>query len=150
MDTWWIDKPHLLGSRNPTDDDLEQLRRDGFSVLLSLLCEEEQLPKYDLARAESSGLKRISIPVKDFCPPTVAQLGEFVDIVERLPAGAKVIVHCQGGSGRTGTFAAAHWIARGMTASEAIAHVRQVRPHAIETPPQEAVLEEFACERFSR
>jgi len=26
MDTWWIDKPHLLGSSNPSDADLEQLR----------------------------------------------------------------------------------------------------------------------------
>ena len=30
MDAWWIDRPHLLGSRNPTDADLDQLRRDGF------------------------------------------------------------------------------------------------------------------------
>ena len=37
MDTWWIDNPHLLGSPNPTLADLEQLRRDGFEVLISLL-----------------------------------------------------------------------------------------------------------------
>jgi protein-tyrosine phosphatase len=92
----------------------------------------------------------MSIPVRDFCPPTIAQLGEFVDTVERLPAGTKVVVHCQGGSGRTGTFAAAHWIAKGMTASAAIAHIRQARPHAIETPEQEAVLEEFARKQFGR
>jgi hypothetical protein len=36
MDTWWIDNQHLLGSRNPTLADLEQLRRDGFEVLISL------------------------------------------------------------------------------------------------------------------
>ncbi|HEY7319727.1 MAG TPA: hypothetical protein VIE89_19330 [Candidatus Binatia bacterium] len=42
MDTWWIDNPHLLGSRNPTLADFEQLRRDGFEVLISLLKEDEQ------------------------------------------------------------------------------------------------------------
>jgi hypothetical protein len=46
MDTWWIDNPHLLGSRNPTTADLEQLRRDGFTVLVSLLKEDEQSPRY--------------------------------------------------------------------------------------------------------
>ena len=46
MDTWWIDNPHLLGSRNPTLADLEQLRRDGFEVLISLLKEDEQSPQY--------------------------------------------------------------------------------------------------------
>jgi hypothetical protein len=51
MDTWWIDKPHLLGSRNPASTDLEQLRGDGFGVLVSLLCEEEQAPRYDIAHA---------------------------------------------------------------------------------------------------
>ncbi len=30
MGTWWIDKPHLLGSSNPTDADLEEVRSDGF------------------------------------------------------------------------------------------------------------------------
>jgi hypothetical protein len=45
MDTWWIDNPHLLGSRNPTLADLEQLRRDGFEVLISLLKEDEQSPR---------------------------------------------------------------------------------------------------------
>lgn len=46
MDTWWIHNPHLLGSRNPTLADLQQLRRDGFEVLISLLKEDEQSPRY--------------------------------------------------------------------------------------------------------
>jgi protein-tyrosine phosphatase len=62
----------------------------------------------------------------------------------------RTIVHCQGGSGRTGTFAAAYWIARGRSASEAIAIVRRARPGAVETPEQEAVLEDFAKRRADR
>lgn len=71
MDTWWIDKPHLLGSRNPTGADLERLTGDGFGVRVSLLCEEEQAPRYDIARATALGYVRHNIAVKDFCPPTV-------------------------------------------------------------------------------
>gem|GEM_PF-5234516 len=41
----WIDNPHLLGSRNSTLADLGQLWRDGFEVLISVLKEDEQLPR---------------------------------------------------------------------------------------------------------
>jgi protein-tyrosine phosphatase len=147
MDTWWIDNPRLLGSCNPTDSDLEQLRRDGFEVLVSLLKEEEQPPRYDVGRARLSGLAIHNIPVKDFCPPTVGQLEQFVRLIADLPVGAKTIVHCEGGTGRTGTFAAAYWVAKGLTVSEAIARVRKARPHAVETPEQEAALRDFASRR---
>jgi len=150
MDRWWIDKPYLLGSSNPTDADLEQVRRDGFGVLVSLLREEEQAPRYDVARARVLGLVRHNIPVKDFGAPSVDQLEQFVKLVADLPPGAKVIVHCEGGTGRTGTFAAAHWVAKGATASEAIARIRKARPHAVETPEQEAALKDFATRRMER
>jgi len=144
MATWWIDKPRLLGSSNPTDADLEQLRSDGFGVLVSLLREEEQAPGYDVERARVLGWVRHNIPVRDFCAPSVGQLDGFVKLVADLPPRAKAIVHCQGGIGRTGTFAAAYWIRRGKTVSEAIAHVRKARPNAVESPRQEAVLNDFA------
>ena len=133
MDTWWIDNPHLLGSRNPTLLDLEQLRCDGFEVLISLLKEDEQLPRYDVARAAALGFRRYNIPVKDFHPPTVAQLEHFLSLIGNA-RGAKTIVHCEGGSGRTGTFAAAYCVAKGLKVSDAIAGVREARRHAVETP----------------
>jgi atypical dual specificity phosphatase len=146
MDTWWIDNPHLLGSRNPTLADLEQLRRDGFEVLISLLKEDEQSPRYDVARAVTLGFRRYNIPVKDFCPPTVAQIEHFLSLIGDA-RGAKTIVHCEGGIGRTGTFAAAYWVAKGLKVSDAIAHVREARRHAVETQEQEAALRAFATKR---
>jgi atypical dual specificity phosphatase len=144
MDTWWIDKPHLLGSRNPASTDLEQLRGDGFGVLVSLLCEEEQAPCYDIAYATALGYVRHNITVKDFCPPTVKQLEQFVKLVDGLSPETKTIVHCEGGTGRTGTFAAAYWVTKGMSVADALMYVRKVRPHAVETREQEEVLTEFS------
>ena len=149
MDTWWIDKPFLLGSRNPTDADLEHLRQGGFAVLVSLLTEDEQPPGYDVGGAADLGFTRHNIPVKDYHAPTLHQLEQFVGLIETLPPGAKTVVHCEGGTGRTGTFAAAYWVAKGVRVSEAIARVRKARPHAVETPEQEAVLGEFAS-RYRR
>jgi hypothetical protein len=121
-------------------------RRDGFEVLISLLKEDEQPPRYDVARAVALGFRRYNIPVKDFCPPTVAQLEHFLSLIGDA-RGAKTIVHCEGGSGRTGTFAAAYWVAKGLKVSDAIARVREARRHAVETPEQEAALRDFAAKR---
>lgn len=149
MDTWWIEKPHLLGSSNPTDADLEELRREGFSVLISLLCEETQPPRYDLVRVRALGFERYNIPVADFQPPAHGQLEHFVNLITGLPSGAKTIVHCHAGIGRTGTFAAAYLITRGMSVLDAIAYVRKVRQHAVQTSEQERGLKEFAGKYWS-
>lgn len=144
MDTWWIDKPHLLGSSNPTSTDLQKLRGDGFEVIISLLNEEQQKPRYDTAYTMALGYERHNIPVEDFFPPTLEQLNQFIRLIDGLRPGAKTIIHCEGGSGRTGTFAAAYWITKGMTTKQAIKHVREVRPQAIETQEQKEILSEFA------
>jgi atypical dual specificity phosphatase len=143
MSIWWIDKPYLLGSHNPTNNELAQLKEKGFSVLVSLLQAEEQTPRYDIAYAQDLGYQRYSFPVRDFAPPTIEQLQQFVDLVNQQASSVKVILHCEGGSGRTGTFAAAYWIAKGMTAAEAIKHIRQVKPHAVETVEQQGVLARY-------
>jgi atypical dual specificity phosphatase len=147
MDTWWIDEPTLLGSSNPSTEDLEALRAQGFQVLVSLLREHEQEPRYDLDRVLALGYVRHNIPVRDFHPPDLAQLAEFVDLIARYPPGTRAVVHCQAGIGRTGTFAAAYWIAQGLTAAEAISKIRAARPHAVETSEQRTALEEFAQTR---
>jgi hypothetical protein len=59
MDTWWIDEPHLIGSCNPTLADLDELRRGGFSVLVSLLKEEEQVRVSGCVQH-----RRIGLPLK--------------------------------------------------------------------------------------
>ena len=116
MDTWWIDEPDLLGSGNPGDEDLKKLRRCGFGVLISLLKEEEQAPGYRLDQAAALGFERRNIPVRDYHAPAVEQLEQFVTLISTLLPGAKTVVHCKGGSGRTGTFAAAYWVAKGRSA----------------------------------
>jgi atypical dual specificity phosphatase len=150
MDSWWIDRPRVLGSSNPTNDDLAQLRREGFDVLVSLLREDEQATNYDVVGATGMGFRRHSLPVKDFNPPTVEQLMDFIGIMEELAEESKIIIHCQAGIGRTGTFAAAYYIAKGMPIEEAIEFVREARWHAIQTSEQEAVLEKFAMKYAAR
>jgi protein-tyrosine phosphatase len=144
MATWWIDEPGLMGSANPTDADLESMRASGFSTIVCLLDLDEQTPRYDTRRAAEAGCEWHNIAIRDFTAPSITQLREFVDLLAASLPGRTVVVHCQGGSGRTGTMAAADWIAQGLSAADAISTVRQHRPGAIEVLEQEAVLFEFA------
>jgi atypical dual specificity phosphatase len=135
MSQWWIDKPKFLGSTNPTDTELEKLYEQGFRIIISLLDETQQLPEYDVKKAEKMGFRRYSIPVRDFKSPTQGQFQEFLDIMKQ--AEDKVIIHCQGGSGRTGTMGAAYWISKGLPAHSAVKKVKHSNPAAIEEPEQE-------------
>jgi len=63
-----------LGNRHPTTAELEDLRHDGFSVVVSLLLEEAEAPRYDVRRIETLGFVRHNIGVRDFHPPSVEQV----------------------------------------------------------------------------
>ena len=147
MHKWWIDEPVLLGSSNPTDADLRHLVADGFSVIVCLLDLDEYLPGYDRDHAASAGWEWHNISIRDFAAPTLQQIEQFLAIVSSSIPAKKVIVHCRGGIGRTGTMAAAYWIAKGLTSQSAIAHTRERRNYAVENRHQEAILGEFEKSR---
>lgn len=143
MNQWWIDEPVILGSVNPSDADLQRLAQGGFSVIVCLLDLQEQITKYDVRDSTSAGWEWHNIPILDFAAPSLAQIEAFLALVSASVPSKKVVVHCRGGIGRTGTMAAAYWIAKGLSCDDAIAHTRQRRPYAVENRHQEAVLREF-------
>lgn len=133
----------LLDSSNPTDGQLNDFYHEGFRTIISLLDEDRESPYYDIDRIEAKGFKRYSVPVRDFTAPTLSDFQKFLDIVEKSLEQGRVLVHCQGGTGRTGTMAAAYWIKKGLSANEAIKKVRKARPGAMEMPEQEDSLYEL-------
>jgi atypical dual specificity phosphatase len=62
---------------------------------------------------------------------------------ETVSNGAAVAVHCGAGLGRTGTLVACYLVAGGLSAEDAIAKVRRLRPGSIETAEQEAAVRTF-------
>src|SRR5205809_5556852 len=52
---WWVDEPLVIGSSNPSDEELGRLRAQGFGVAVSLLEENKQPPRYDKKSAEGAG-----------------------------------------------------------------------------------------------
>jgi Polymorphic toxin system, DSP-PTPase phosphatase len=61
-------------------------------------------------------------------------------VAELVSRGEGVVVHCVGGTGRTGTVLACALRRLGRSADDAIATVRQYRPHWPESPAQEQVV----------
>lgn len=97
---------------------------------------------------ESAGLAHAHIPIVDMTPPTLDQQLEFVALLDDAFArGETVGVHCLAGKGRTGTMLATWFVRTGLSADDAIAHVRSARPGSIETPAQEQAVHTYAAHR---
>ena len=123
------------------DVDVQALVDMGVSHLVSLITEEDMrmLRVEDLPQqVQTSGLTWDHLPIADTTAPTEAWMDQANPVLNRIidaiPAGAKVVVHCMGGLSRAGTFASLYLWLRGMDMREAIRTVREIRsPHAINT-----------------
>lgn len=147
MNDWWIDPGCVLACANPTDKELEDLRAKGFAVMISLLDEQQQQPRYNVADAERAGWERHVLPVREGEAPSLDQLERFRKIIQALPPNTKVLIHCSTGRGRAATFGAAYWIVKGSSATEAIKRIEEAGHQDWETRARKVVLGEFAEHR---
>jgi len=137
----WIDQPILAALGCPNDvDDLAWLRRQGIELIITLT--EDPLRRDWLTDA---GLLALHIPIADMTAPTREQIEESVSAIRKaVEQGLGVAVHCLAGKGRTGTVLACYFVARGMSAEEAIARIRELRPGSIETDEQIEAVRDYA------
>ena len=137
----WLEGEGVGACGYPRDEkSLQELADHGVTVVINL--HERQHPDGSLARY---GLTEVHLPVRDFTPPTPAQLERGVAAIEAAVCGGhRVAVHCGAGLGRTGTLLACYLVRRGLGPDEAIARLRALRPGSVETPQQEAAVAEYA------
>ncbi len=129
--------------------DIDHLKQQGIRTVVSLV---------DTAELERLGAKKLShhlgshgitwhhLPVVDFGVPSLAVTAQWCRLIPALTKtlqSGPVLVHCAHGKGRSGTLAATLFKAWGWTSDEAVKHVRQHRPGAIETLKQEAYVHAF-------
>lgn len=137
----WIEKPLLAALARPNGpEDFSWLRANGIELLLSLT---EDRPRRDWA--EDANLLVYHEPLEDMEAPGQDQLDRCVSAI--LRANEKqmgVAVHCGAGLGRTGVVLAAYFVAKGLSAGNAMARIRRLRPGSIETDEQAAAVEMFA------
>jgi protein-tyrosine phosphatase len=126
--------------RDPARD-LERIGELGVTHVVSLVVEAE-LSYYGVEGLfdgyRARGLDVLHIPAPDREPPTreeMDRIAAFVD--EAVSRGGRVMIHCVGGLGRSGTAAAAYLKTKGWDTEAAVREVRRARsPRAIETTRQ--------------
>ena len=126
----------------------------GATTLVSLMegCELAKFGVPDLGMvAEEAGLEWHFLPIRDVKVPDerFERLWTYSGhlLRRKLQAGEKVVLHCRGGYGRTGTIAARLAIECGLAPEDALGRAREARPGTVETGEQEAyVLRQRAVE----
>ena len=129
-------------SRMPTRSEIDEVAETFDAVVV--LVEEFELP-YSLSEWQKRGVEVLHSPVRDFSAPALDQLLEILRWIEaRVAEGKKVLIHCMGGLGRSGTVAVA-WLmySKRLPLREALRQVRMVRPGAVEVEEQMGVLKEL-------
>ncbi|OAI50865.1 protein phosphatase, partial [Planctomycetaceae bacterium SCGC AG-212-F19] len=136
----WVEKPLLAGMARPEGpDELAWLRQQGIDVVVSLT--EDPLRRDWVNEA---GLMTLHVPVVDMEAPSQEQLDQCVAAIRRAnDRQMGVAVHCTAGLGRTGVVLACCLVGGGMSASNAIARIRRLRPGSIETQEQADAVVEF-------
>jgi atypical dual specificity phosphatase len=124
----------------PTVNDLHELAKHGVGALVSLT----EVP-LDTLTVEQAGLRYTHIPIPDMQPPSLKDIGNFVEFVEDArAAGQATAVHCLAGRGRTGTMLACYLVHEGSSWGNALEQLRAVRPGSVETLAQEQAVRNFA------
>lgn len=124
--------------------DLAATRAWGASELVTLMEAEEfaLLNVADLpSRVTAHGMVWRHLPIPDQDVPADAFMRDWPtacqELLSALETGARIVLHCRGGLGRTGLVAALLLIETGIAPEDAIRDVRRRRPRAIETRAQE-------------
>ncbi|PVD23860.1 hypothetical protein C0Q70_17134 [Pomacea canaliculata] len=118
---------------------LRYLKNQGVTCIVSLT-PEHHLPQHDM-----EGLEVVRIEVEDMTPPTLFQVHQFIEIVDKAKYDKTgVAVHCAAGKGRTGTMIACYFVHHmHISADEALDKIRSLRAGSVETIKQEECVRVF-------
>jgi len=131
------------GADGDLQADVAAIAQWGATLVISATETEEMqnLGAGELPRAlQEAGIDWVHFPVRDFGVPKGDMKVQWVEVaasaLEQLQAGARILVHCRGGCGRSGMLVLQLMIEAGMAEEEALQQLRAVRPCAVETDEQ--------------
>ncbi|KAH9910490.1 ATP dependent DNA ligase [Epithele typhae] len=156
----WLIPFHIALMSTPRGgDDIEVLAAAHLAIRhVVTLTDEMPLDRSWFARRN---VQNTFLPVPDYRPPTIEQM----DLILRLLEDRKntpILIHCAGGKGRAGTVAACYLVAYGfalpdssrtepaMTAKQAIAALRVMRPGSLESEVQEDFVAKYCSAIWKR
>lgn len=125
------------GASGSLAEDLAFLKAEGIGAVLSL----SETP-LETAHLDENGLMHLHVPVDDFTAPSIEQIEQCMEFIQKMVHEERraVAAHCGAGCGRTGTILACYFVKTGKAADEAIEITRSIRPCSIETEGQRAII----------
>lgn len=130
---------------------LEQLKSQGVQAVVTALDNAELASKNVSELGEITqqlGMKWFQIEIEDDCAPDEAFVVKWQQASPELHAilaeGGKVAMHCMGGSGRTGLFAAHLLLEKEWALDDIVREVQALRPGAFTKPVQIEYIERVA------
>jgi len=140
LDIDWVDDRLAVGAAL-SPNQLGLIKAQGIGAVVDLRAEAADDP--DLLGKYGIGFLHLGVP--DGEAPSPAQLERGIAWVrEQWARGRKVLVHCQGGLGRSPCFATALLMAEGLSLAEAFGKVKAARKAAALTAGQWEALRRFA------
>jgi len=141
MNFTFIDE-NVAISPMPYQNLIDELSKQFKAVVI--LAEEYEL-EYDIENWSKFNVDTLWIPTRDFTAPQLLQIYLTVKWIKKhVDKGQKVLIHCVGGKGRSGTIAVAYTIyTKHVSFIDALKHVRAVRRGAVETWEQGKRLKTF-------
>ncbi|MFO7759281.1 MAG: protein-tyrosine phosphatase family protein [Roseovarius sp.] len=135
----------LPGASGDYGADMAHLRDWKPALVITLVTPEEiaECEAFTLGTdLQEAGTRWISYPIQDFGTPAPDQFAAWPDASEMMRAalkgGGRVMIHCNGGCGRSGMVALRLMVETGEAPDAALDRLRAVRPGAVETAAQMA------------
>jgi ADP-ribosylglycohydrolase len=135
------------------DIDLRALKDDCHCDVLVCLLEPEDLTRLKIPdlerRARALAMEVIRFPIRDVSvPPDTRLVHELVTTLQsHVRDGRNVVIHCEGGLGRSGVIAGCYLATEGLSASQILEALQRARGrHCPETEAQRGFIREFARE----
>lgn len=122
------------------DADFAALRHWHPDLVLTVTSAEElaQTAPTLAADLQQAGIDWLHFPIPDYSLPVAGWPALSKLLHARLKAGQRLLVHCMGGCGRSGTILLRLMVEAGEPPQTALTRLRAVRPCAVETDAQYA------------
>ncbi len=130
-------------------DSLKSLKEAGAQVVVTMM------PTTELVENQADALPSLCaelgmdwyhLPVEDGCAPETPFVQAFAlqkaILLDLIESGATIVIHCHGGSGRTGLMAAILMLELGYAPAQIKAQIQHLRPKALTSPVQVSYLVE--------
>jgi protein-tyrosine phosphatase len=129
-------------------DSLKELKQAGATAIVTMLSTDEMqsLGVAELGHEiEALGMQWFQLPVEDDCEPGAAFKTVFPQakpiLVQLIKSGETIVIHCRGGSGRTGLMAAVLLLEMGENWADIKPLIQSIRPKALTLEPHLSFLD---------